>query len=441
MSVRRRTLLLGLFLVTALLAGCASETTDPPAPGRGDDPEGSEGTDGEETSTEVKRGSAVAPDEARLTFLSAIDTIQASEDPGDLPDRFGFSATFSGLGEDGSRTAGSMAFAMDAPANTVVMSIEGDLFDDMGEPDEDPFFPNPFEGATGFLFGQVGKTTFFGGLPGLIGLYNESAEPIEGWDDFKESQERGPEDEEGAEDDEADLSDPFEIFEALEDFPEDATIEAHEATFMGEEALELLISWGEGNGTSTLQAVVFTDPARPAFFEGTFADPTSDDPMERDGTMRIEFTYGHGADHPRLDDLQRLSSLVFLTVDDMNPFGMGAQSEGPKEYTIQPSDHGGTVALDDVTLHVQEDQEDVLTLALEAGSAENEKVRATFEDVDGDGSVSEGDTITVEDLSGEDATYSIALEDEETGLMVVPGLALVLLLALSGLVAVSRRRR
>jgi hypothetical protein len=125
-------------------------------------------------------------------------------------------------------------------------------------------------------------------------------------------------------------------------------------------------------------------------------------------------------------------------------FGFGEEDEeqGPEVWTFQSS---GGIALSEVLAEVGmpsspgESVEPEWTMPLSEGSKTEGGVTLAFEDVDGDGTVSVGDTLTI--TRDENSYAAVTLMDTVSGYRIVPGLGVLFAaLALAGVALLARRR-
>ncbi len=406
-----------LLTLTAALAGCAGPTTDEPG-----------GTGSSELSAA----------EARQAYASALKVLEegASE-----VDRVGLSMAFEALSGDEQGT-GQVDGLFDEAQQLAIMSMSGSIFDEGGDMPVGP-------GGETFLFGQVAKTSFFGAPPSLIGMYNESAEPVEGFTAVDSTPESGVESGEGS------LFDPTTFLGALEsELPDDAEVSYAVVQHEGQAAIEINVTYAEDDASFDVRVVILEATELPALIETTFTDPNATDPSERDGRVTMAFTYDEQATHEHEEALVRLETMTLLDENAVDPFGMGAQEDDGRfsNATIQPSINPGLIPLDELEIHIDADtgapgmdgQETgaVLTMGAEEGVRENDQVRVSYEDVDEDGHVSPGDRIILEDLNTTDGErYALVLHDEVTGFNLVPGVTAWLAMALLAGVAVARRNR
>lgn len=409
-----------LLLLTVALAGCASEQGPP----------GGDGGDGGD-------GEAVSSREARSAYAGAVTVFQ---DGPSNASRVGMKMSFTSENATGNQT-GTVDALADEDKQLMIMTMSGRFAASAGG-------QGSSESIETFVAAQVHKTNFFGVPPDLLGFYNESATPPEGFTSVEANPDAGP----GSSDSGSGFADPTSLMSKLgEDPPEDAEFTAMETTYNGQPAIEIETTYTDANATYDVRAVVYTDPGRPALFEGS-VEPTSEaGPEIEAGTFEVEFTYGEDATHDLEEGLTRLETMVFA--DEPQGFGGGSDTGRFTNHTIKPSKNAGMVALDEVQVVVttgtggpspsSDTGGPVLTLDAEQGSAQTGEVRVTYEDADGDGAVSPGDRIVLEDRNTSDSkTFSVKLHDEVSGLNLSPGAGLIgLLVGALAAGAVARRSR
>lgn len=438
----RTILLFSALLLTALFAGCATDTGPATQPGSGED------------------GSVPAPSdetEARQTFQTAMQSLGGDDDANVTPpERFAFlfemegsEATEEGLGE--------MSFFIDTPRDILIMEMRGQAFqDDTPGGDGGGMGMGGMMGEGSLVMARYHKTTFFGSTESLAAFYNGSAEPVDGWDDLDDDLGPSGMDDGGDEDDQV-FSDPMGFLEQVDDPPEDAEVTYEMTTYHGDRALEVHLAYENETEQVDLTAILLLDPPfegadgpLPARMEVSFTDKTvTDEEGEMgQGTLLYAFTYADQADHDLIGPLSRVESLTFTdeaAMDDMFSFGSGSETSNTTEsWTIQPASNTGTVPLDEVEARLTsqaDPQEILLALPLEDGTIEDDRFRLTYTDTDADEHVSEGDTIQVEELSNQTTGYGLQLYDEETGLAVTPGIGLWAALGVLVLAAVAAGRR
>lgn len=431
-------LLFSALLLTVFLAGCA--TVDDPA------------TD--------QAGSVPAPSteaEARQTLETAMRSLGGQDTDTNItpPDRFAF--RFEMQGPQADDELGEMSFFIDTPADLLIMEMRGQAVPGQapGSDGSQMAMGGMMEEGS-FVMARYNKTTFFGSTDSLAAFYNESADPVDGWDDLDDDMgPPGMDDGDAGED--GTFSDPMRFLEEVDDLPEDAELTYEMTTYNGDRALEVQLAYENETEQVDLTAILLLDPPfegadgpLPARMEVSFIDKTVTDEEDQtgQGTLLYAFTYADQADHDLIDPLGRAESLTFAdeeSMDDMFSFGSGSESSNTTQtWTIKPASNSGTVPLDEVEARLTSQagmDEILLALPLEDGTTENDQLRLTYTDNDGDEHVSEGDTIRVEELSNETASYRLQLYDEETGLAVTPGLGLWAAVGVLALAAVATGRR
>lgn len=393
-----------LLLLTVALAGCASDQG----------PAGEDGTEDE----------AISSEEARSTYANAATVFE--DGPSDAT-RVGMKMSFKSENATGNQT-GTVDALADEDKQLMIMSMSGRFAGSAGG-------QGTSESIETFVAGQVHKTNFFGVPPDLLGFYNESATPPEGFTSVETNPDPGP----GSSDASSGFADPTSLMSKLaEDPPEDATFTATETTYNGQPAVEIETTYTDANATYDVRAVVYTDPSRPALFEGSVEPTPAAGPEVEAGTFEVEFTYDEDATHDLEEGLTRLETMVFA--GEPQGFGGGADTGRFTNHTIKPSKNAGMVPLHEVQVVVttgaggpsssSDTGGPVLTLDAEQGSAQTGEVRVTYEDADGDGAVSPGDRIVLEDRNTSDSkTFSVKLHDEVSGLNLSAGAGLFGLVA------------
>lgn len=413
-----------LALIVPALAGCVQDS--PPA---GDAPPTSDGGNG---GTPPPPGSVTKED----AFANFQDAMSSLDSPTDGPKRF--AATVQAEAANSTENW-EMRFLVDANEGRMIVHMKGKA----------PEGPGAMMGDE-FIGGQIWKTSFFGSAAFLIGTYNESAEPPTNLGDYQGA----PGTDGGS------FASPEEFFGMVKQAAKDDLKSERVITHQGKPALELIFERTEGSATIKATIIVWTDPLRPARFDVTMRDPDAEDDVQRDGRLVVDFSYDADATHPWEPALVRAETMTLLTANDtQSAFGgfgsFGGDSESSaKTFTVQPSKQPGLVPLAEVEARVFESGEQpgqgaaVLTLPLEQGTAENEDVRVTFQDKDGDGRVSPGDVLTLEpkganseDESGFGSGYTVGFYDETTKVFLAPGAGLLGALVALAVVAVGLRRR
>ncbi len=434
--------MLCVLLLTSLLAGCAT-VTDEAADGIGDDA-GEDGAD-----ADAPRG-PTSEAEARRTFQMAMKGLNPGEEADanvSPPDRFAFVFELR-ASEDGEEFTSEMSFFMDNPADIMIMEMSGEAFQDETTSSSGMGMGGVMSDGS-FVMARYHKTTFFGSTDSLAAFYNESAEPVDDWDDLEEDAVPSSVGDES--DEEQSFSDPMGFLEEMDDPPLDAEVTYRSTTYNGDPAVEIHLSYDNATETVDMTATILLDPPfegtdgpLPAQLEVTFTDKTAGNGTGT-GTLLYTFSYADQADHDLLEPLARAESLTFSDQSSMEGmFGFGSDGQATnRSWTIKPAKNSGSVPLAEVEARLvsQATDEPLLAMPLEEGTAETSDLRLTYTDADGDGHVSEGDEILVEELSNETGGYTLQLYDEETGLAVTPGIGLwAALVGVTASALILRRR-
>lgn len=242
------------------------------------------------------------------------------------------------------------------------------------------------------------------------------------------------------------IADPDELFEEMTE--SNFTVTSVTSTELrGKPALKLEGTFvDDEEGPQNVTVYLFQEPTRIARLEMV---APADEEEFAGALMTMDVLYDDEISAEVPDAVRRAMGLRYQS--DRQAFGGfgsgGSGSEdGPETWTFQAD---GGIALAEVAAEVGEgmggvggmdgDEETppLWTMKLSEGSKSEEGLTLTFADVDGDGTVSQGDTLTIE--RGEGAEHlSVALRDLATGYKVTPGAGLGLLLvafAFAGLVA------
>lgn len=427
---RKAVVLAALVLVTGpALAGCMEdETAGDGAPSAGNASGDGSGTDTSDVRNMVRES------------LPLSGTKDASSDS-ETPDRI----SVNGRVDNGS---GPMSFGILLDKNRELMVVSFGAENIEGA---SPLTPSKLDGT--MIVGQHGKVTGFGVFnettKGLAAWYNESSEPVSEMVKGDEAPATPGQGEAGSV---SPFSPEFAPTTLLENVTSqtdaNATWSASKTTHQGKSALQAHVHDEQDGVTYDITAIAWTDPTRLAHLNGSIEaeDPSDLGEGMTSGTFEMSFGYGKDAAHPHEEGFVRAASLTFEDDDDMST-GWGTEDAGPtKNYTIKPTPADGAVPLDEATALVTSSssasEEPVLELPLEEATASNDDVELTYGDVDGDGLVSPGDTLSLTALGDEDASgYSLALEDEQTGIKVSPGAPLAAALAALGAGAAAPRRR
>lgn len=386
--------------------------------------------------------SELSEQEARDRFQQGLGSLGSTS--GDLPARYSMNATFTSTNESGQQT-GFMIVLVDTDAQVAIFSIQGEALDaGTSSGGMSSGIDAGVDGA--FLVGQVAKTSFMGTTEGLFAVYNESADPVTGFDDVRNNSLASSMPGAGG----GSPADPGSVLDIGREIPDNATVEHEVTTYEGEPALEMDVSYDEGDGSVEFTAIMYLDPDRPALMEGSFEGTEAEGAtLPGTGSFRIAFDYGDDASHPNEDALVRAETMTLHNTTSSEPsFG---SSEVPRwtNLTIQPSADPGTVPLEEATAYVRNGSassgddgmgEVLVTLPLEDGSAASAEAELSYEDADGDGHVSPGDVLRMRQT--QEGSFELTLEDEVTGLVLVPALGpLAVLAALGAAGAVAVRGR
>lgn len=370
--------------------------------------------------------SALTSEEARNEIQTALSTLQNSTS--EFGKKVSVNVTYTNDTAD-PPTKGYMEMYLDAELDEVIFRMAGQGFSGGGSGGSSPGY---------LLVARMGKTAIFGADDQLLAAYNDSAEDITAFKSLSQLNPGAP----GTGD-----SDPTFLFDAIQqNLTKDVeTFTAKQITYQGKKALEIK-SAGTSEESASLRFVIWTEPQRRiALIEGRVSEEAAEnsDNLQAPGHIKITFQYGSDASMDMRDDLVRVESMAYLEQGDTSPRG---QSGRWTNHTIQPSRDlpAGEVALDEVVAHVTNrafggSSEVVLNMTLSQGTAESDEVRLTYEDVDGNSMVSEGDEIRMERLD-ENATLSLQLEDTVTGLKVSPSATALGALAAAGAAALLARR-
>lgn len=361
---------------------------------------------------------------------------EGQEDKSDLPARVSIEGSVT-------NDSGTVSFGLlvDKPDKFMAFSMDMKGLSKAGS-------TTPSKGT--FIMGQHGKVTTFGFAnetsTGFAAWYNKSADPV---DELDEDTTSANQPGQGSSSPFGDVN-PTKILENVtERFDGNASWSISRVQHEGRPAVEAHVRRTKEGATYEVTAVVWTDAERIAKVNGSIEaeDPSTLGEGVSEGTFTFEFAYGDDASHEYAKEVRRAASLAFKDQDDLSAFGGG--DEASKSYTVKPTPADGIVPLEKATAIVSgssgvgSSDDGKLRMPLEDGSASAGDVRATFEDVDGDGLVSPGDQLGITALGdGSASSYSLTLLDEVTGVKVSPGVpAAALLAAVGGLAALAGRRR
>lgn len=213
----------------------------------------------------------------------------------------------------------------------------------------------------------------------------------------------------------------------------------------------VFLSTENGQNVTATADVLNTNPARLCHVETTLpADKQNPADPLANANFRADFYYN---DELKLDTPESVSRAIGLLYASSKPsFSFGG--DAPTNYTWTFANSAG-IALAEVEVQVKDTsnesssangapdlaaQPTLFAMKLSEGTKTQDGITLTFHDKDGDGKVSKGDTLDVAGPSGEPAP-TVVMKDLKTGIYVVPGFELVLLVgALAAAVLLVRRR-
>lgn len=198
-----------------------------------------------------------------------------------------------------------------------------------------------------------------------------------------------------------------------------------------------------GTGTQSVTAWLFQNPTRLARIEAAMPVEEAEEGEEMEdpfqgANMAIDFLYDNEVTVTIPNDLVRALGLRYESNREPFDFG-GGEDQGPEVRTFQVD---GGLALSEIEVEVGQmgEEEPQWTMKLSDLTKTEGGVTITFADVDADGKVSEGDTLTIQ--TAEDGMpMQVTLRDTVTGLRVAPGAGLVVaILALAAIALLVRRK-
>lgn len=238
------------------------------------------------------------------------------------------------------------------------------------------------------------------------------------------------------------LADPDELFEEMKD--SNFTVKNVTASEVrGKPALKIDGTFTDDEGTHDVTIYMYQDPARIARME--MLVPAEDEQFAG-ALMTMDMLYGDEIVAEVPEGVTRALGLRYQS--DRSSFGgfggyggSGADEDAPETWTFQVD---GGIPLADVDAEVNEgmaedDEPALWTMKLADGTKTVDALTLTFKDVDADGKVSQGDTLTI--ARGEGAeSMSVSLRDLVTGYRVTPGAGLAtVVLAAAAAVLLGRR--
>lgn len=237
------------------------------------------------------------------------------------------------------------------------------------------------------------------------------------------------------------ISDPEALLAELK--ADNVTVNSVTATTLrGKAGLELDATVADEDGPQNVTIWLFQDPTRVARLEMIAPD---DEEQMAGALIAMDMLYDDEIDIDIPEGIKRALGLRYES--DRSSFGgfggggSGGESGAPETWTFQVD---GGIALSEVEAQVSEgmgdeDEEPAWTMPFSAGTKTVDAMTITFDDVDGDSRISQGDTLTI--TRGEGAEHlSVAMKDLVSGYRVTPGAGLLLaVLAAVGAAIVTRR--
>lgn len=223
-------------------------------------------------------------------------------------------------------------------------------------------------------------------------------------------------------------------------------------THRGKPALRMEMRQTDENGTSEGTLVLLTSPPRIAHMEMTVPDQASGEPNPMYGA-RVVLDMLYDDEVPREGPAPAARALALAYEAERDMQGSGWDEDAVMETTWTFVGAGG-IPLSEVEVVLKEEGEQVFgddasmadfaalperwAMKLSDGQRQDGNVTVTYNDLDGDGKVSKGDTVHILAPASETATF--VLRDATTGTYVVPGPGLAFGLVLVGLAAMAWRK-
>lgn len=237
------------------------------------------------------------------------------------------------------------------------------------------------------------------------------------------------------------LADPDELFGEMKD--SNFTVTNVTATELrGKPALKFDGTFTDEDGAQNVTIYVFREPTRIARMEMVVP---GDEEQFAGALMTMDVLYGDEIQAQVPEAVTRAMDLRYQSDRSVfGGFGGSGGDDGPETWTFQAE---GGILLADVAAEVgqsmggmnEEETPPLWTMKLSESPKSQDGLTLTFSDVDGDGMVSNGDTLTIERGEGAEG-LSVSLRDLVTGYRVTPGAGLALVLvALAGAVLLARR--
>lgn len=191
----------------------------------------------------------------------------------------------------------------------------------------------------------------------------------------------------------------------------------------GQPATEVSFTASEGNQSIPGKMVVLQSPVRLVHLEGTLPPEAG---MMAGAVMAVDLLYDDEV--PAVPAApQRLVRLAY-DIEAVGPgtetwtFLAGALPLGELSVRVQDASAGGDMA----------EAPAVLQLALSDGDASGEGVTLAFDDKDGDGALTAGDTLTITTASDATVEPRVLLHDSVTGKLVTADFAVVMMAMMGG---------
>lgn len=207
---------------------------------------------------------------------------------------------------------------------------------------------------------------------------------------------------------------PAQLFEpdmVLAQVRENVTVQSVSATtYRGESAIEVRFAT-TGEDAATGRAILFQSPPRVAFLEATLQPEEGGERSAFDGaTMAVDVLYGDDA--PGIPEKARRALALGY-----------AEARAGKGATWTFA-RDGAVPLAEIEVHALDAQAEadspaqkpsLVSMGLDEGSASASGVTLTFDDVDADGLVSQGDKLRIEVADDAERAPQVVLKDTTTG--------------------------
>lgn len=404
------------------------------------------------SSSEAEPAAAGSSRDETSVGTGAIGTYEAAmsklEGDDDAVERYAIEAHIEAL--EGDRSGDARIF-LDKSQDLQIISFSPSLFGNgtTANPASGPGAASAGAPPDALIMAQAGKTSLFGSPKGFIGDHDENRSAPEQLFQPNESSFPG-----AGNSSNRSLISPGALLDAARSADGfETTVER--TSWEGRSSIRVDLHKENRTHELDVSAWILTATERPVHFEVTERNRSATDPLERGSHTVMNLSYGRDASHPYETEVRRASSMVLngtspdveVTAEDLG------SSRSVSAWEVAPSPNSGLVALEEATLLVKASSDDgsdgltdaagqvILELPADEGSASNGSVNVSYVDVDGDGAVSTGDRIELEAQNVSAGPYSVVLQDEKTGVKVMPATGLVGLLAVLGLAALALRRR